>query len=112
MKFYGQMHDMECLSGDTLPVFDVEVEVGKGSLTGGTMNIIVAKSDSPQIPLINKACDATEDGFCVQLDSYDTAGLMEGTYDMHFKFTASDGNCYRKLFGKLYVHTVAQGGTS
>ncbi len=112
MYFYEKMQDMECLAGDTLPVFDVEVEVGEGSLTGGTMNIIVAKSDAPQIPLINKACEATEDGFSVQLDSYDTAGLMEGTYDMHFRFTASDGNSYRKLFGTLYVHTTAQGGVS
>ncbi|MBQ6169797.1 MAG: hypothetical protein IJK30_07570 [Ruminococcus sp.] len=112
MEFYGKMQDMECLSGDTLPVFDIEVEVGEGSIEGGTMFIFVAKSDSPHIPLICKACEATEDGFSVQLVSQDTSGLMEGTYDMHFCFTASDGNSYRKLFGTLYVHTAAQGGVS
>ncbi len=112
MYFYEKMQDMECLAGDTLPIFNVEVEVGSGdSIEGCSMYLILARAETPQIAVINKECTATENGFSVQLDSNDTIELIEGTYDMHFNLISTGGSSYRKLLGQLYVHTAAKGGT-
>lgn len=108
--FYDKMPDMECLSGDTLPEFEVDVEVDSGgSLSGCSMQVIVARSDEPQTAVICKSCEQTESGFAVTLTSEDTSRLGEYSYDIHFRLIDPDGNSYRKLFGRLYVHTAARG---
>lgn len=110
MTFYSKIPDMECLSGDTLPEFEVEVEVGDGGdLSGCSMQVIVAEFDQPQTAVICKDCTPTETGFSVTLTSEDTSKLKEKTYDIHFRLVDQAGNSYRKLFGTLYVHTAARG---
>lgn len=108
MKFYDKLPDMECLSGDTLPVFHVKVE--DTDLTGCTMQFILADSGSPGTAVLSKACTSETDGFAVQLTSEDTSSLTEGTYFMHFCLTDANGYNFRKLAGLLYVHSVPEGG--
>lgn len=108
MIFYDKIPDMECLSGDTLPDFTISVE-SEESLTGCRMQLILADSHTPDRCVLCKECTPTEDGFSVQLDSSDTKGLTEGTYNIHFRLITPDGKSYRKLSGSIYVHTAAQG---
>lgn len=108
MTFYDKLPDMECLSGDTLPDFTISVE-SEDSLAGCRMQLILAKSNTPDICVVCKECSLIECGFRVQLDSNDTRKLTEGTYDIHFRLITPDGVSYRKLAGSLYVHTAAQG---
>lgn len=109
MKFYNEFKDMECLSGDTLSAFHVQVEAD--SLTGCTMQVILAESHAPSTAVLTKDCTAEAGGFAVQLTSEDTSSLVEGTYIMHFKLV-KEGHSYRKLMGRLYVHSVPTGGSS
>lgn len=108
MIFYDKFPDMECLSGDTLPDFTISVD-SEGSLAGCKMQLILANSHTPDICAVCKECTLTDDGFTVQLDSFDTKKLAEDTYDIHLRLITPDGKSYRKLSGSLYVHTAAQG---
>lgn len=108
MIFYDKIPDMECLSGDTLPDFIVSVE-SEDSLTGCSMQLILANAHTPDKCVVCKECTLTDDGFTVQLDSSDTSKLAEGTYNIHFRLITPDERSYRKLFGSLYIHTAAQG---
>lgn len=109
MKFYSKIQDMECLSGDTLPAFHVQVEAD--GLTGCTMQIVLAESHPPGTVVLTKDCTAEAGGFAVQLTSEDTSSLTEGTYIIHFKLV-KDGLSYKKLVGRLYVHSVAGGDSN
>lgn len=107
MKFYGVIPDMEFLSGDTLPAFHVQVEGTTQS--GSTMECIISKAEAPNTAVITKECTAEDGGFAVQLTSEDTTLLTEGLYLIHFRLI-SGGFSFRKLLGKMYVHSVAIGG--
>lgn len=107
MILYDKIPDMECLSGDTLPEFMIYVESDSG-LEGGGMQMILAKSNAPNICILSKVCEPVEGGFSVQIDSDDTSNLTEGAYEMHFCLTAPGGKMYRKLSGSIYIHSVAQ----
>lgn len=107
MKFYNQLPHMECVSGDTLPIFTVTVE-GEG-VSADRMELIVASSKSTDIAVICKRCTNIHGKFRVRLDSHDTSKLSEGAYFLHFRMIGNDGLSYRKLYGSLYVHTVPGG---
>ena len=109
MKFYTKLPFMELLSGDTLPTFHVQVEGAE--LEGCTMKFIISAADSPDTAVISKDCTAEEGGFAVQLTSADTSELTEGTYLMHFCLTNAASLTFRKLAGKMYVHSVPEGGS-
>lgn len=109
-SFYDRLPDMECLAGDTLPSFEIEVESDTAvNLSECTMQIIVSRSDEPNIAAICKECTPNATGFSVTLTSSDTIKLMEHKYDVHFRLVDTEGNSYRKLFGTLYVHSVPGG---
>jgi hypothetical protein len=97
---------MECLSGDTLSTFHVQV-TGENT-SGATMNVIIAKKQSPDVAVVTKACTPEEGGFVVQLTSDETTDLLEGTYVMIFEMLKDDLR-FKKLIGNLYVHRVAGG---
>lgn len=103
MKFFNEMPEMEFFSGDTLPVFTVEVEAE--SLENCSMAVTMAKSNSPETPVFRKECTATDSGFQVQITSNETANLTEGAYRMNFKMTDSGGLTYIKLSGLAYVRS-------
>ena len=108
MKFYKKLPDMECIVGDTLPEFNVFIE-GETSLSGCTMQLILADSKTPETAVICKECTAISGGFKVILTSEDTTNLTGGTvYFMHFRFI-KNGLSYRKLLGCLTAKTVPEG---
>lgn len=108
MRFYDVLPDMECISGDTLPEFEVSVETAE-SLDDYSMELILSQEGSPEDPVICKECTRTDKGFTVQLDSADTGTLRKGTYFMHFRLFDENGKSYRKLAGSLYVRASAKG---
>lgn len=108
MNFYTKLPDMECLSGDTLPAFHIEVE---GDISGASMQIILAKKESPDTAVVTKECTAEAGGFVVQLTDYETTNLLEGTYIIVFEM-AQNNRKLKKLEGEIYVHRVAGGADS
>lgn len=107
MKFYDNIPDMECLAGDTLPTFNISVDAD--SISGCSMQVIVARSNNPNTAVLCKDCTSTDGGFEVQLTSDDTSGLISDMYDIHFRLIDADGKSYRKLYGKLWVTAAAEG---
>lgn len=108
MNFYEKLPDMECLSGDTLPAFHVQVDE---DVSGATMQIILARKETPDVAVVIKDCTAETGGFVVQLTSDETADLVEGTHIVLFELT-QNGKKLRKLVGEIYVHRVAGGADS
>lgn len=104
MKFYENVGKMECLQGDTLSGFSVEMEKD-ADLTGASMSLIVENQNGL---VLQKACTLSGQIFSVQLTSGDTADLA-GTYQMHFCLTDAGGLKYRKIVGTLHVSKAAQG---
>ena len=105
MNFYDKLPDMECLSGDTLPAFHVQVDE---NVSGATMQIILARKETPDVAVVIKDCTAETGGFVVQLTNAETKDLLEGTYVMLFELSQDDLKL-KKLVGNLYVHRVAGG---
>lgn len=108
MNFYEKLPDMECLSGDTLPAFHVQVDE---DVSGATMQIILARKETPDVAVVIKDCTAETGGFVVQLTDYETTNLLEGTYIIIFEM-AQNNRKLKKLEGELYVHRVAGGADS
>ena len=104
LRFYEELPDMECLSGDTLPAFTIGVDT---DTTGCSMQLILAERDGDQV--VYNDCTQVDGGFSVQLTSAETTGLS-GVYELHFCMTDADGLCYRKLAGTLIV--IPRGGTA
>ncbi|MDE5564040.1 MAG: hypothetical protein K2I93_02700 [Oscillospiraceae bacterium] len=104
LRFYDELPDMECLSGDTLPAFTIGVDA---DTTGCSMQLILAERDGDQV--VYKDCTQVDGGFSVQLTSAETAGLS-GVYELHFSMTDGNGLVYRKLTGVLTVHPAPKGG--
>lgn len=114
MVFYDDFGEMECLAGDTLPAFEVGVELEEGeTLTGYGMQLILAEWGSKDTQVLCKACTAMQDGsgFYCTLTSTDTAGLA-GVFQMHFRLFDGNGQSQRKLAGVLTVRPVPQGVTT
>ena len=107
MKYYDELPEMECLAGDTLPLFHISPKTG--SFDGCRMELVIAGEKTPTTPLICKECKADSTGFNVRLTSEDTSLLAEGCYDLHFRLIGREGLSYRKLAGKLVVHKAAEG---
>ena len=105
VTFYGTIPDMECLSGDTLPTFHIQVT--GADLSDSSMELILASDKDSTAVVLRKPCEAEENGFYVQLSSTDTAYLPEGIYDMHFRLIIEDIE-YKKLHGNLYIRTAAR----
>lgn len=104
IKFYDEMPEMECFSGDTLPAFTVEVEAD--SLENCSMQVIISKANSPENAVVRKDCILTPEGFQVQITSRDTINLNEGAYRLNFRMTDANGLSYIKLSGLIYVRSV------
>ncbi|MBR0483933.1 MAG: hypothetical protein IJJ69_04035 [Oscillospiraceae bacterium] len=106
MKLYHTLEKLECLQGDTLPVFRVAVS-GIDDLSGTSMLLILEQNSRI---ILQKTCTLdSEQQFCVQLTSGETAGLI-GEYLLHFRLTGTDGLIYRKITGTLTVTQITQGG--
>lgn len=103
MKFYNEMPEMEFFSGDTLPVFTVEVEAE--SLENCSMAVVISRENSPETPILRKECTRTDSGFQVQITSNETLKLTEGAYRINFKMTDSSSLSYIKLSGLAYVRS-------
>lgn len=110
MKFYDTFPDMECLSGDTLPEFSVEVETAD-ELGECSMQLIVSKNGASGTAALTKNCVLTETGFAVQLNNIDTTNLGKGDFLLVFSLTDANGNDYRKLCGRLSVRSLSSGGS-
>lgn len=108
ISFYDRLPDMECLSGDTLPEFIIEIE---GDIpAGSTLQLILARSDDPTDTVVVKEAAKTAEGYKVQLTSDDTLALYEGVYFITFRLSDDNtGLRYLKLRGSLYVRATAQG---
>lgn len=106
-RFYDKIRTMECLQGDTLERFNINVE-GLDSLDGCSMQMILEDHELLGTAAKSKDCTLSGDCFQIQLTSADTAGL-HGIYNMHFRLKDSDGLYYRKLAGILIVKRTVQG---
>lgn len=106
-RFYDRIPNLECLSGDTLDVFNVHVN-DFGDLTGCTMQVLLEDQKAIGNAAFVKTCDPVEGGFQVQLTSTDTEKL-NGVYNMHFCMKDAESRSYRKLAGILYIRRTAQG---
>lgn len=104
MKFYQNIETMECLQGDTLDEFTVEMDEDT-DLTGATM-LLILENENGQV--LQKSCTLSGQSFSVQLTSTDTAELV-GLYHLHFCLTGANGLQYRKLTGILHVSRTEQG---
>lgn len=111
IPIYEDFGELECLAGDTLPTMRIDVETSS-SLTGCTMQLVVADHADPTSALLTKPCERVEGGFVVQLTSDDTQDLGGRQCDLHFRLIGADEHVYRRLRGTLFVHHVAKGGTS
>ena len=61
--FYDDFGEMECLAGDTLPGFEVGVEMDEGEdLTGCSMQLILAEWSTKDKTALCKTCTAMRDG--------------------------------------------------
>jgi len=112
MVFYDDFGEMECLAGDTLPTFEIGVELEEGeTLTGYSMQLILADWGQKDTAVLCKTCTpmTEDDGFTCTLTSADTAALS-GVFQMHFRMVDEDGLSQRKLAGALTVLPVPQGG--
>lgn len=107
IKFYNEMPEMEFFSGDTLPVFTVEVETE--SVSDCSMVVTIAKANAPETAVVSKECIKTSNGFQVQLTSEDTFKLKEGAYTLNFRMTDPNNTSYIKLSGLVYVRAAAGG---
>lgn len=108
MLFYDKLPDMECLTGDTLPTFTIEIE--GTNLNGCRMELMVSKATDPSEAVICKECEKIENGFEVTLTSDDTSKLSgETVYKIHFRFIDSSGFIYKKLCGNLVARSVPRG---
>lgn len=106
MKFYEELNDMEFAVGDTLPVFNITVEIEDGtSLEDSRMILTISSTASPDDAIIEKECITTSEGFKVRLTSEDTIKLVEGTYYLFFHFIDPEENIYKKLACSLYVRS-------
>ncbi len=106
VRFYDKMPDMECLAGDTLPSFIIEVDAD--NLNGCRMQLLIASYDEPEQVILSKDGSQTDNGFIFTLTSEDTKNLS-GLFRMHFRFVGSDGLSRRKLSGVLRVIPVPLG---
>ncbi|MDE7121358.1 MAG: hypothetical protein K2O42_04270 [Oscillospiraceae bacterium] len=95
---------MECLQGDTLETFQIQVDDADDC----TMQIILEDKKLLGTAKLTKNCTFSEGCFQVQLTSDDTADLHR-TYYMHFSLKDTSGLSYRKLTGILIVRRTAQG---
>ncbi|MBE6851760.1 MAG: hypothetical protein E7504_08595 [Ruminococcus sp.] len=111
-KFYNELPPMICLAGDTIGPFLIALhDNGQHVSTEGcTMRVIIAASDNPTVPVLNKECTAVEGGFEVTITSAETVD-WNGDYDLHFALYDASGLIHRKLYGTLHVKPVAKGGS-
>ena len=100
LKFYTQLPDMECLSGDTLDRMDFLVD-GLETLNSPTAYVQISKKGQESNVIVNKQCAEMDGGFYTGLNSDDTSSLC-GTYWLDFVMFA-DGLRYKKLRGLLIV---------
>ena len=102
--FYDKIPDMEFLAGDTLDTFVIETDTDV--LSEATMYLIISAGSNPVEAIVSKQCSQTAaTTFEVQLTSADTEILSEGEYNLDFVLQFSSGNSYKKLHGKVYVHS-------
>ena len=102
LKLYDTIPDMECLQGDTLPSFEIELD--EDTPTGGDMYLLISKKTDPAHSIVQKkgTYDSTNDKYIIEVEGTDTAVLLEGTYVLNFVLVL-DGCNFKKLSGKLYV---------
>lgn len=115
MKVYEEIKDIEFNIGDTLPQFDISVDVEDGtSLEDCTMNLVISSNTNVTTPIITKNCtvDSEDDTlFHVQLTTDETTKLTEGTYTMYFILIDTDDKEYKKIICSLYAHSAPRGTT-
>lgn len=102
LKLYDTIPDMECLQGDTLPSFEIELD--EDAPTGGDMYLLISKKNDPAHSIVQKkgTYDSTNEKYIIEIDGTETASLLEGTYLLNF-ILVLDGCNFKKLTGSLYV---------
>lgn len=108
IRYYDKIPDMECLTGDASPVFNIEVET-EYDLSSCTLFLVLAKATDPTLALITKECEFYDNVFRAQLTSTDTASLSEGIYHIFFSLHTPDDLKHKKLYGSIYVRSSASG---
>lgn len=112
MRFYDKLPDMECLTGDSSPVFNIEVET-EYDLSECSMYMVLARATDPTSAVVTKQCQFSTDEtysegvFQVQLSSSDTASLSEGLYSLYFSLHTPDSLKHKKLYGNIYIRASA-----
>ncbi len=106
LRFYDKLPDMECLTGDASPVFNIEAETSY-DLNECTMYMVLTKDTDPTSAIVTKECEFFNNIFSVQLSSSDTAGLMEGSYSLYFSLHTPDELKHKKLYGHIYIKASA-----
>ena len=109
MKFYSDIPSMECLAGDTLDTFEVDVE-NLADYQNPKAHVQLSRINEPTAIELWKECSLSETGFSVSITSADTEKL-KGCYYMDFIIT-SCGNHYKKLRGILHVYPHVMGDIS
>ncbi len=111
MKFFDEAGELECLAGDTLPTFEIEIETDTAAcdLSKCSMQMILSDLETPGTSVLTKTCTAlsSKTGFEVTLTSKDTRALS-GTFLLHFRLIDENGLSYRKLMGVLTVKPCPQ----
>jgi hypothetical protein len=102
IKFYDKLPDMECLAGDTSPVFNIEVETTY-DLSECTMYMVLCKDTDTTKAVVSKGCVFDENVFKAQLTSTETAGLSEGSYSLYFSLHTPNELKHKKLYGHIYI---------
>lgn len=107
MRFYEKLPDMECLTGDSSPVFNITVETSY-DLEQCSMYMVLAKDTDLTSAIITKECDFYNNTFSAQLSSSDTASLSEGSYSLYFSLHTPDDLMHKKLYGRIYIRASAR----
>ena len=105
-RFYDKLPDMECLSGDASPVFNIEAET-EYELSECVMYMVLVRDTDPTSAVITKECEFYNNIFSAQLSSSDTAGLAEVSDSLYCSLHTPDDMKHKKLYGHLYVRASA-----
>ncbi|MDE5620900.1 MAG: hypothetical protein K2I80_10395 [Ruminococcus sp.] len=106
-KLYKEIPEMTFFTGDTLPIF--VIEVNREKLDDCKMKMVISRVKPPEENVIVKDCGKDGNCFSVHLWSLDTKNLTAGTYRISFIMTDKIGLEYVKLSGLMHVRSLTEG---
>ncbi|MBE6825839.1 MAG: hypothetical protein E7511_03015 [Ruminococcus sp.] len=118
-RYFATMKEQECIAGDTLDEWVVEVtttdeatgESSPADIAGCTMQLLLCRYKDDAVVLVKECtADPSAGTFAVTLESTDTAALS-GLYAYHFELRCGSRS-YKKIAGLLNVLPISTGGNS